>query len=393
MSDEFGIQELIPIHIAPSTEVLSGYRLNLLIPTLEFAQSFGGITTALRLMRRLAPAFEAVRIIVTHQKCAEIDFSGWSGWVSGQDILIPRSITGVDDGALPVSVLANDVFLATWWPTAVYAREVLKRQTALFSTANRRFVYFIQDYESGLYPWSVQYWYAESTYRDTSDTIAVFNSARMATYFRNNGVSFAREYVLEPLMHPDLREARRETLGRHKERLIYVYARVGLPRNGLDLVIEALRIWAREFPFAQEWSLVSFGDQHEEIPLGESLVLRSMGKGSMHRYGDYLSRCWAGLSFQFMAHPSYSRLEMGEFGCWVITNKIENNDLSDLAPNILCVAEPTPRAVAQKLIWCCSQYRPALSAVMPDLSPVFEDRDDEFPESEHLVRAWCDRPI
>jgi WsaF, N-terminal domain/WsaF, C-terminal domain len=393
VSDEFGIRDLIPIHIVPAAEVVGVHRLNLLIPTLDFAHSFGGVTTALRLMRRLAPEFDAVRIIVTYQTHAEIDFSVWPGWVADEGVLKPRSIIGIGDRSTPVSVVAGDVFLATAWQTALYARKVLKRQAESFPTANRRFVYFIQDYEPGFYAWSVQYWYAESTYHDTSDTIAVFNSGRMAAHFANKGVRFSREYVLEPLMHPELRETQRKTRGQPKERLIYVYARATLPRNGFDLIIESLRLWAREFPSAHEWSVVSFGDQHKDIPLGESVVLQSMGKGSMHRYGEYLSRCWVGLSFQFMAHPSYSRLEMSQFGAWVITNKIKDNDLSDLAPNILCVEKPTPEAVSQKLGWCCSQYGPGLSAVMANLPLVFEDRDDEFPDSTALVRAWCGTPV
>lgn len=392
MSDDFGIPELIPTDIAPATEVLEGHRLNLLIPTLEFAHSFGGITTALRLMKRLAPEFAAVRIIVTHQKHTEIDFLAWSEWVTDEGFIEPRSIIGIKERAMPVSVVAGDVFLATLWTTAVYARRVLKRQAEFFPTANCRFVYFLQDYEPGFYPWSVQHWYAESTYRHTSDTIAVFNSGRMAAYFANKGLRFSLEYVLEPLLHPELREAQRKTAKWSKDRLIYVYARLKLPRNGFGLVVEALRLWAREFPNAREWSVVSFGDQHEDIPLGESVVLQSMGKGSMHRYGEYLSRCWVGLSFQFMAHPSYSRLEMAHFGAWVITNKITGNDLSDLAPNVLCVEEPAPREVAQKLAWCCSQYCPGLSSVMENLPVVFGDRDDEFPECAELVRVWCDTP-
>ena len=389
MSVALGIQELVAVHIEPGVETLSGYRLNLLIPTLDFKHSYGGITTALRLMRRLSAQFDGVRIVVTHQKHAEIDFSEWKEWATERDTLAPRTIIGIRDRMTPLSVLASDVFLATFWPTATYAREVIKWQVGIFPEATRRFVYLIQDYESGFYPWSVQSCYAESSYRNTHDTIAVFNSKRLAAYFRSNGVRFSQEYILEPLMHPHLRETRAKTLGCFKERLIYVYTRLTLPRNGFDLIIEALKLWARQFQSAGEWSVVSFGDHHEDIALSESAVLRSMGKGSMYRYGDYLSRCWVGLSFQFMAHPSYSRLEMAEFGAWVITNKIQNNDLSDLAPNILSVDEPTPQAVAEKLSWCCAQYRPEMNAVLPNLPPVFEDRSDEFPSAPELVRTWC----
>jgi hypothetical protein len=390
--DAFGIQELVPIHIEPSAEILEGRRVNLLIPTLDFTQSFGGITTALRLMRRLSSEFDAVRIIVTHQRHSEINFSDWSEWTTDRDTLSVRSIIGIGDRTASVSVTEGDVFVATAWPTAVCARHAIKRQAKLFPGANSQFVYFIQDYDAGFHPWSVQFWYAESTYRNTEDTIAVFNSKRLANFFRNNDVHFSKEYVLEPLMHPHLRETRRDTLGRAKEKLIYVYARPNLPRNGFDLIIEALRLWAREFPRAHEWSVVSFGGSHDEIALGGSAVLRSTGKGSMYRYGDYLSRCWVGLSFQFMAHPSYSRLEMAEFGAWVVTNKLKNNDLSDLAQNFLCVDEPTPQAVADKLSWCCTQYRPGMSAVLPDLPAIFEDRKDEFPSAPDLIRTWCYSP-
>lgn len=389
MSNAFGMKEIVQTHVQPGDEILNGHRLNLIIPTLNFANSYGGVTTALRLMKRLSPEFAALRIIVTHQRHSDVDFSDWLEWTTDRDILSARSIIVVGDGITPVSLLEHDVFLATSWPTAIYARRAIKRQAELFPEANRRFVYFIQDYESGFHPWSVQYWYAESTYRDTDDTIAVFNSKRLADYFRGCGVRFGKEYVLEPLMHPDLRQTRRETRERTKERLIYVYARPSVPRNGFDLVIEALTLWARTFRGAEEWSVISFGDRHEEISLGESSVLRSMGKGPMSRYGEYLSRCWIGLSFQFMAHPSYSRLEMAEFGAWVITNKLKNNDLSDLSPNILCVDEPTPEAVAERLSWCCGEYRPGMSAVLPGLPAIFEDRTDEFPSTAELVRTWC----
>jgi O-antigen biosynthesis protein len=388
--DTHGIKELVPVHIEASAEVLDGRRINLIVPSLDFMRTFGGITTALRLVKRLSPMFDAVRIIATYQKHSEIDSSEWVGWTTDRDIFVSRSIIGIGDRTTPVSVLEGDVFLATGWPTALYARNVIERQVELFPGANRRFVYFIQDYEPGFYPWSVQLYYAESTYRRTQDTIAVFNSRRLAEFFRNRGVQFSKEFVLEPLMHPQLRETRRATLGRAKERLIYVYTRPAISRNGFDLTIDALRLWARSFPGAQEWSVVSFGGQHEDISLGESAVLRSIGKVSMQRYGDYLSRSWAGLSFQFMAHPSYSRLEMAEFGAWVITNKLENNDLSDLAPNILCVDEPSPQAVAAKLSWCCGQYGPGLSAVLGNLPAIFEDREDEFPNAEELVSTWRD---
>jgi len=392
MPDAFGMSEVVPALIEPSSGIFAGQRLNLVIPSLDFARSFGGVTTALRLMNRPASEFEAVRIIVTHQKRSDFDFSMWPDWIPDDGSCASRSIIAIGDRETRVSLARGDVFLATAWPTATYVRQVMKQQQDLFSEENRRFVYFLQDYEPGFYSWSVQYWYAESTYRNTGDTIAVFNSKRLADFFHSRRVYFGREYVLEPLMHPHLRETWRQTRGCPKERLIYVYARPNILRNGFDLLVDSLRHWAREFPGAEQWSVISFGAPHEDIALSDAVMLRSMGKGSMHRYGEHLARCWSGVSFQFLAHPSYSRLEMADFGAWVITNKIENNDLSDIAPNILCVEEPTPESVAQRLSWCCARYRPGMDAVLPNLPAVFEDREDEFPSATELVNAWCREP-
>jgi hypothetical protein len=90
----------------------------------------------------------------------------------------------------------------------------------------------------------------------------------------------------------------------------------------------------------------------------------------------------------FLAHPSYTRLEMAEFGTWVVTNKFENNDLSDLAPNIICVEQPTAQAVAETLCWCCEQYQSGRTAVIPNLPSIFGEREDEFPNSDDLINFW-----
>ena len=53
------------------------------------------------------------------------------------------------DGQTSLAISATDVFVATLWSSVIYIKQVIAQQRRLYATANRRFVYLIQDYESG----------------------------------------------------------------------------------------------------------------------------------------------------------------------------------------------------------------------------------------------------
>ena len=385
----FGILELISPRIKGYRCTPAGSRLNLVIPVISEKFSFGGVATAVRLFERLSTEFEYARIVVSHQVRSRFDPQDWPGWVLDHGDLVPRSMAFLGDRTTSLSVTASDFFLATAWFTAVFVKNVIENQVQLFPNASRRFVYFIQDYEPAFYPWSPQHAYAESTYRDPDSAIAVFNCRLLSDYFWDNGLQFSERYLYEPMLHPRLRQRKLDLRECRKERSILIYARPSLPRNAFGLIVEALRIWSNTFPLASEWELISAGDQHADVALGGRLTLQSQGKLSLDEYARHLSRSWIGLAFVFTPSSGYPRLEMAEFGAWVITNKIASETPWDIAPNIISVDVPTPEAVAERISWCCSQYSPGRTAAVADVSPVFRDEGDEFPFAQALVKSWC----
>jgi O-antigen biosynthesis protein len=367
----------------------AGSRLNLVIPGISKKRiSSGGPATALRLFQRLALEFPNARIVVTHEVRSECNFNDWPQWTLDDGYGVPRSIVFLGDRSTPLTLSAEDFFLATFWSTAFYVKSVVALQAQLFSSAIRRFAYLIQDYEPGFYPWSARHAYAKSTYRDLDGVIAVFNTSLLADYFELNGLRFKEQHVFEPTLHPQLRKRKNEPNRQQKERLILVYARPSIPRNDFDFIVEVLRIWAKQFPRAGDWSVVSAGEPHADVPLWKDITLHSGGQMSIDEYASHLSQCWVGLSFMFSAHPSYPPLEMAEFGAWVVTNRFANKDLSLLAPSIIAVDEARADEAAEKLAWCCKEYRATKTAAIADLSPVFSPEGEEFPFACRLVESW-----
>jgi hypothetical protein len=380
------IPELIPNGFKICASLSTGSRLNLVIPIVSETLSYGGVPTALRLFKRLSSQFEFARMVVTHEEESNFDFSEWPEWIPDQANIEPRTVALLGDRKTPLVVFPEDCFLTTFWSTTTYVKRIISCRAEIHAKSARRFVYLIQDYEPGFYPWSDRYSYAMSTYDDGENIIAVFNSQLLSDYFSKVGFQFSEKYTFEPMLHPRLQQARAQISDRCKDRLILVYGRPSSSRNGFTLVIEALRIWATIFP-SSDWSVVSVGEPHADVPISNDLILRSLGKLKLPEYADHLSRCWAGLSLMFSPHPSYPPLEMAEFGAWVVTNGFENKNLSEYSPNIISVEQPTPDTIAEKLAWCCSQYQPGKIAVVPQPSPVFRGAGDEFPFAPELLRA------
>jgi O-antigen biosynthesis protein len=379
--------ELTNPKICASSYVLSQDRLNLVIPYVDAIRSFGGVASALRLFDAIGTAFAYRRIILTHQDRSEIDLSDWPGWAIDGKEFSPRAIAAGSENSLPVAVHSRDCFISAPWTSAWYVRKAMDVQKSLFPESNSRYVNFIQDYEPGFYPMSVEHVLVESQYSDAKSAIIVFNTRRLMDFFFRKGIRFDEQYVFEPRLHPRLEEMKSMLKDMSKERLIFVYARPAMPRNAFKLIVDGLRVWAQHFPGAQEWSVISGGDRHTDIDLGNSLVLRSAGKPPLDEWAHILSRCWIGISFNFLPHPAYSRLEIAEFGAWLVTNS-NNSDISDIAPNIVSVDIPTPDAVAEKIAWCCRQYTNGATSATDSRRSVFPQGSDEFPHTTELVQSW-----
>ena len=286
----------------PSTEASRwipdkfGHSLNL-----KATRSFGGDATALRFFERLRTEFAYARVVVTHGKSSDADPRDWPGWNIDGDEAAQRGIVFLRDSDCTLPVAATDCFVATFWGTAAYVKKLIQRQLQWFPGAVRRYAYLIQEYEPGFYPNSARYEYAKATYRDDGWAIPIFNSTPVKRYFDERGLHFFEQYTFDPKFHPTLQGKQIELRQVPKERLILVYGRPTVPQNDFDLVVESLRTWAAAYHSAGEWTVVSAGFPHPDVPLGGGVTLHSSGTLNLDDYARYLARCWIGVSFTFNA--------------------------------------------------------------------------------------------
>ena len=384
----FGMPELIPVHVHEQGKVRFGRRLNLIIPCISRNSTFGGVATALRFFQKLSASFEFVRIIVSHETELEFESGLWSDWAVTNSDAERRSLIFLGNRTTSLPVTSGDIFIATFWVTAVYAKAVIAAQEQFFSEVNSRFIYLIQDYEPGFYPFSACAALAMKSYEDRERTIAVFNTKLLAQYFDDEAIRFQTNYVFEPRLNPELREMYAITRGVMKERVIVIYARTLMQRNAFNLAVESLKLWAESFPTASQWTVMSAGDAHPKIHLGGGISIVSVGKLSMDEYGSLLAKTWVGLFFQFTPHPGYVSQEMAEFGAYVITNPFSGRDTAAMSPGIIASPDLMPATIAAMLCSFCQRYQPDRASALDNPRRVFQQSQDEFPFAETLVREW-----
>ena len=102
--------------------------------------------------------------------------------------------------------------------------------------------------------------------------------------------------------------------------------------------------------------MLSAGEYHEPIPLGNNMALKSVGKLSIENYAQLLLDSYAGVSLMVSPHPSYPPLEMSVFGVKVITNVYHNKDLSTFNQNIITLKQVNFDSASQKLKEICDNY-------------------------------------
>ena len=69
-----------------------------------------------------------------------------------------------------------------------------------------------------------------------------------------------------------------------KKKQILVYGRPGTERNAFNLVVAALKKWVMMQPDIEEWEILSAGEMHRSIPLGNGKELVSVGKLTIEEY-------------------------------------------------------------------------------------------------------------
>ncbi|MEK5435097.1 MULTISPECIES: rhamnosyltransferase WsaF family glycosyltransferase [Paenibacillus] len=354
------IGEITPFNPRPSDN--TERRLNLLVPSINQEHLFGGISTALHFFDELYRTEEKShrRIITTDASPSDEDLLKFSEYIlsSSEDDLIENSyIVPFNDRynkTMPIG--KEDLFIATSWWTAYFAQRVVRWQAEQYNQPEKKIIYFIQDFEPGFYAWSSQYSLALSTYQYTGEQIAVFNSSLLKDFFNNKDFKFTEEYYFEPRLNSSLKKYLIPFEMMKKKKKILVYGRPSVARNAFSIIVEMLRVWVWIQPNPTEWEIISAGEQHNDLDIGNGVVIKSKGKMSLDDYANELKESAIGVSLMISPHPSYPPLEMSHFGMLVLTNSYENKDLSKLHENIYSVDNISPDSLAKELMVLCSTF-------------------------------------
>jgi hypothetical protein len=381
----YGLRTVPPLNIVVD-ESFGGIRLNMVIPHIRTDRIFGGVSTALRFCDSIAKHFSAVRLIILWDKPKDIDASMWEGWsLATQESKAKRQIAFLTHGDGKIEVNGNDRFIATHWSTAYFVISVRTHLAKHKNNYDSKFVYLIQDFEPGFYPWSSDYLLADSTYLSDKNVVAVFNSGLLRDFFALRGYQFDKVFSFEARMHPVLSKYHLEANKENKKRVLLVYGRPGTPRNAFDMIVDSLRLWAHEYKLASSWEIVSVGESHPTIFLTKALSIKSRGKVSLEEYATLLLTTSVGISLMVSPHPSYPPLEMASFGVQVVTNRFATKNLSDISKNIASLFIVTPVTLAEELRRKCLVFDEGMFE--PEFTSLFNTHENEFPFADDIVES------
>lgn len=338
-------------------------RINVLLPSVNPEHVFGGISTAIKFFEQLADTLGYARRIVlvdaVPSEEAILQYQDRYEFVScDEDSNAEMQIVPYvyrSGCSLPVS--ENDYFMFTGWWTSHCAQEAYETFEKEEGISPNVFINFVQDYEPGFYPWSTHYLLADATYKHPYPQIAVFNTKLLQDYFHMNSYHFFKEYKFEPVLNDKLKQ-HLDAIGScfKKKKQILIYGRPGTQRNAFSLIIAALKKWVWQQYDVEEWEILSAGEMHEDIYLGNRKYLRSVGKLTIEEYAKVLEESYAGISLMASPHPSYPPLEMSVYGIKVITNTFANKDLGEFNHNIVSLKLANPNHIAETLAKICDGF-------------------------------------
>lgn len=324
-------------------------RLNVVLPALAQSVAFGGTTSALALAKHLAPHYASCRFVSLFEAGVPAEQLAYLG-----DCGVLPEVVFLADGQ-GLACHERDIFLITYWQGfALWEKLDAARQKN--GLARLPFYYLIQDYEPCFSGFGEQHALALKTYSFGEMTKAVINSEELAAYLRLSGAAFSAEYPFRPSLNEDIAAFLQKTHFQlppkgSDETIILFYGRPGVPRNCFDAGVASLRLFFQRLPKAgrQRFSALSVGLPHEDIPLAEGAVLKSLGRLPIEQYIALLLRAHVGLSLMVSPHPSYPPLEMALFGLPTVTTDYSVKKLSGTHPLLFPVAWPEPEMLCSAL--------------------------------------------
>ena len=370
--------------LVPSSR--SGYRLNLVVPTIDAARTFGGIRTAIEVFEAIGVDGGERRIIAAAGAGASPTAVVGAYVEGGDDPSVPRQVAILGGRDSTLTVRADDVFVATFWTTAHLVSRIRAWQRETFGWAPDAMAYLIQDYEPGFYPFSAHHLLARATYDRPDETIGIFNASTLRDYFRSSGIRFEREHMFEPRILPELRAAMARPAVQ-RSRTIVVYGRPTTPRNAFSALVDGLRAWRQADPGSSAWTVLSVGEKHPVIDLGDGLTLRAVGKLDLDAYATLLRESAIGVSFMVSPHPSYPPLEMAHLGMLTLTNGYATKDLATWHTNFRSIDDLDADHIARELTDLCRRFDadPEVGAKGRPIRMDFLSDEPQFAFAEQLA--------
>jgi hypothetical protein len=294
-------------------------RLVVLLPHLNVDRMSGGPNTVFQITARLLRAGIKLRYAATTGPLApdatalRDHIQRVTGIAAG-----PETVEFVDAstrGAV-LDVGRDDVLVATWWRTAQMANACLPHLRA------REFIYLVQDFEPGFYPWSTKSALAAATYN--LPIRALVNEPLLEQFLRREGAGrFGSGGLPVQTFMPAVDRA---VFARHDQspgtpRRLVFYARPRNPRNLFEIGLRVLRDAVAAGIFDNEpWEFLAVGQELPDLPLSPRHVLKSQPWLHYEAYGALLGSSDVLLSLMLSPHTSYPPLEMAAAGGLVVTN-------------------------------------------------------------------------
>ncbi|MBI2311652.1 MAG: hypothetical protein HYU77_04020 [Betaproteobacteria bacterium] len=343
-----------PLNLRTDPALAARARLNVLVPGITMQSMSGGPNTALNLARRMAGHGVPVRLISTDVPLEQDPepLRAHLAALSGISESSPEvEFACGHDRSRAVAIGENDVFMGTAWWTV----RMIKHALAL--TRPRQFIYLIQDFEPGFYPWSTEYALALETYG--MNFRALINESLLAEYLCAERVGrFAdpsfieRCAVFEPAI--DGRRFYAEggaRAGRQRRLLFYARPTIGR-RNLFEISLYALRQAVEGGVFSGEaWEMLFIGETIPDIALGHGITARSAPWMGYDDYADLMRHSDILLSMMLSPHTSYPPLEQAACGGIAVTTSFAGKTadrMRGISPNIVAVP-PTAEGIAAGL--------------------------------------------
>lgn len=350
---QMGLEAMPPMHVRIDAALEATPQVNVLLPRLGIKYLTGGPNTAINIAYGLASLGISVRLLALDQAVTEDHDTLWRhiSSVGGTGDARPAiSFGSTIDPKNPAHIGPADTFIATYWTTAFRLKPILPQMKV------PEFVYLIQDFEPGFYPWSSRYAQALESYGMRYR--AIINESLLAEYLvqsrtgRFAEVGFAAScLVFEPAVDRGLFYPVQP--GNRRKRLLF-YARPTRARNLFGIGFEALRAASTHAMFANDdWDFVAIGDASlDTMDLGSGRRLEPAPWLGFEDYARMIRESDILLCPMLSPHTSYPVLEMAACRGITVTNTFGSKTserLSAISASILS-GPPTIEAFSLALI-------------------------------------------